>query len=81
MSTSKPEGTETSGIELTCARCGHQELVLGGDGRVACPGCRATFALHLDDEFALLERDGWTVSVALDVPETVPDRLATDGVD
>lgn len=73
MSTTEPDGTETGGIEFTCARCGHDGLAVVGDARVTCPSCSTTFAVRVADGFALLERDGWTVTVSLDVP----DGLAT----
>lgn len=73
MSTREPERQEPRGIECRCAGCGHEGLAVADGRRAQCPNCGESFAVRVVDGFALVEDDGWTVTVALDVPEELAD--------
>lgn len=76
MSTREPDRTETGGIEFRCPVCGHDGRFRPSESRVTCAGCDATYAARVADGFALLENDGWAVTVSLEVPGDPVDARA-----
>lgn len=56
-------------IEFACAVCGYDGLSVRGEGQTTCPRCRESFSTTVSETFALVEHDGWAVTVALDGSE------------
>lgn len=69
-----PTGYATDvGLEagrLRCAACGDGPIDIEDGGSGTCPNCRESYSLFVCEEFALLEADGWVVSVTLADRET-----------
>lgn len=57
---------EPSGIAITCPHCESRWTCDHSDS--SCPDCGTSFSVRVRDEFALVERGGWTVAVSLSTP-------------
>lgn len=57
---------DTNGIGVRCPTCETQLAV--GRSEPSCPRCDTSFFVRTFDEFALVERGGWTVAVSLGIP-------------
>ena len=54
---------------LDCAVCDHERIRPRRDENATCPNCRTSYSLVVREGFVLVETDGWTTRLALDVPE------------
>ena len=61
-SSSPPE--RPNHLEVTCPRC-ESRWTCADPADPTCPDCDASFSVRVRDEFALVERGGWTVAVSL----------------
>lgn len=59
---------EEHSIDIRCPQC-DRRLALGDRADTRCPNCDASFSVRIREEFALIERRGWTVAVALEGPK------------
>ncbi|NHN58129.1 MULTISPECIES: hypothetical protein [Halorussus] len=57
---------DASGFRVRCPNC--EARLTAGRPEAPCPECDTAFFVRVYDEFALVERDGWTVSVSLGAP-------------
>ena len=62
----------SSRIHVDCPNCEYRftfgewtEPAHGRRAEPSCPGCDESFSVRVGSEFALVERDGWTVAVSV----------------
>lgn len=55
---------ESKRIDITCPQC-ESRWTCGDPADPTCPDCETSFSVRVRDEFALVERGGWTVAVSL----------------
>ncbi|WP_435179621.1 hypothetical protein [Halorussus sp. AFM4] len=54
---------DASDIDVRCPRC--ETRLAANWPEPSCPDCDTSFLVRIFDEFALVERGGWTVGVSL----------------
>lgn len=58
---------ESNGIDITCPKC--ESGWTCDEPHSTCPDCGTAFSVRVREEFALVERGGWTVAVSISTPD------------
>lgn len=59
----RENSNERRSIEIPCPTCDQQWRHGQPADEPTCPDCGASFSLRVHDEFAVVEREGWAVTV------------------